>query len=217
MSKEKLGFYNDELAKYKQVLEQHKYDKNKIYSLHKSFTSCIAKGKAHKEYEFGNKIGLVVNPKSLVILGIESFEGNPHDSKTIEPLLNQIKKNFDYQPEEVVYDRAGKGQKQINGVNIVTPTKPYKKDSSYQKQLKRKKFRRRAAIEPIIGHLKTDFRMEQNYLSGNKSPRINALLAATGWNLKKLMVKLKKEYKNFFDLILLQISYLNLKLKFLYY
>lgn len=58
--------------------------------------------------------------------------------------------------------------------------------------------------------------MEQNYLRGNKSHRINALLAATGWKLKKLMVKLKKEYKNFFDLILLQISYSNFKLRFLY-
>ena len=58
--------------------------------------------------------------------------------------------------------------------------------------------------------------MGQNYLNGNKSPRINALLAAAGWNLKKLMVKLKKEYKNFFNFIFLQISYPNLKLKFLY-
>jgi len=58
---------------------------------------------------------------------------------------------------------------------------------------KRKKFRRRAAIEPVIGHLKKDFRMEQNYLNGSNSPQINAMLAATGWNMKKLIKKLKQE------------------------
>jgi IS5 family transposase len=56
-----------------------------------------------------------------------------------------------------------------------------------------KKFRRRAAIEPVIGHLKCDFRMAQNYLHGRSSPRINTMLAATGWNLKKMMEKLKRE------------------------
>lgn len=59
----------------------------------------------------------------------------------------------------------------------------------------RKKFRRRAAVEPVIGHLKSDFRMGQNDLHGEKSSKINALLAATGWNLKKMMEKLEKQVK----------------------
>lgn len=190
---EVLPLYSDELSFYQQVLNQEKSDKNKVYSLHKSFTACIAKGKAHKQYEFGNKVGLMINPKSLVILGIESFEGNPHDSKTIEPLLNQINKNLNYQPEEVIYDRGGRGIAEINGVKVSTPKPPKKSDSQYQKRKKRKKFRRRAAIEPVIGHLKSDYRMAQNYLHGRRSPRMNAMLAATGWNLKKMMEKLKHE------------------------
>jgi len=105
----------------------------------------------------------MLTPKSLIVIGIEAFEGNPHDSKTIEPLLDQIKGNLKYLPEEVVYDRGGRGQKEINGVSIVTPDKPLKRDSQYQKQKKRNKFRRRAAIEPVIGHLKSNFRMGQNY------------------------------------------------------
>ena len=67
-------------------------------------------------------------------------------------------------------------------------------DSRYTKLKKRRRFRRRAAIEPVIGHLKTDFHMGQNYLKGAKSPNINAMLAETGWNLKKLMKKLKQEH-----------------------
>jgi len=185
--------YEEELLLYQKILGQKKQDKNKVYSTHKPFTSCIAKGKAHKQYEFGNKIGIMINPQSLVILAVQSYEGNPHDSRTIEPLLNQMQENLNYNPEEVIYDRGGRGKSTINGVTISTPKPPSKKDSRYTKLKKRKKFRRRAAIEPVIGHLKTDFRMGQNYLKGVKSPQINAMLAATGWNLKKLMKKLKQE------------------------
>ncbi|VAW28532.1 Transposase, IS4 family [hydrothermal vent metagenome] len=190
---EVLQSYEAELLLYQKILNQNKQDKNKIYSTHKPFTACIAKGKAHKQYEFGNKIGIMVNPKSLVILAVKSYEGNPHDSKTIEPLLDQIQESLNYQPEEVIYDRGGRGKKTINGVAISTPKPPLKRDSRYDKLKKRRKFRRRAAIEPVIGHLKKDFRMEQNYLNGSNSPQINAMLAATGWNLKKLMKKLKQE------------------------
>lgn len=190
---DRLEHYKESLERYLKVIDQKRTDKNKIYSLHKPFTCCIAKGKAHKTYEFGNKVGLLLNPKSLVILGIESFHGNPHDSKTIEPLLNQAKENLNYEPDEVIYDRGGRGKSEINGVKISTPKKPLKKDSISQRRTKRKKFRRRAAIEPVIGHLKTDFRMEQNYLHGTSSPKINALLAAAGWNLKKMMKLLKEK------------------------
>lgn len=197
MDQETANQYADDLKLYRRVIQQRKDDNNKIYSLHKPFTCCIAKGKMHKPYEFGNKIGLMVNPKSLVILAIESFTGNPHDSHTIEPLLNQIEKNFQYQPREIVYDRGGRGKSQINGVSISTPNKPLKRDSEYIKRVKRKKFRRRAAIEPLIGHLKQYFRMGQNYLSGDNSPKINALMAAAAWNFKKLMKELMLKIKNY--------------------
>ena len=107
-----------------------------------------------------------------------------------------MESNLGHTPKELVYDRGGKGQKQIGDTIISTPdNRPLKRDTPYQKRKKRKKFRRRAAIEPVIGHLKTDFRMGQNYLHGKQSPQINAFLAATGWNLKKMMKKLKEELK----------------------
>lgn len=187
--------YEDELILYTKVLQQKRSDNNKTYSLHKPFTACIAKGKAHKQYEFGNKVGLAITSRSLIITAIKSFEANPHDSKTIAPLLDQIKANELELPKEVIYDRGGKGIKQLENTIISTPdNRPLKRDTAYQKRVKRKKFRRRAAIEPVIGHLKTDFRMGQNYLHGSRSPQINAFLAATGWNLKKMMQKLKVEF-----------------------
>ena len=212
LDQETANQYANDLNLYRRVIQQRKDDKNKIYSLHKPFTCCIAKGKMHKPYEFGNKIGLMVNPKSLVILAIESFKGNPHDSHTIEPLLNQIEKNFQYQPQEIVYDRGGRGKSEINGVSISTPNKPLKRDSEYIKRVKRKKFRRRAAIEPVIGHLKQHFRMGQNYLSGDNSPKINALLAAAAWNFKKLMEELKQKLKNFLFSIFQQLFFEELQI-----
>lgn len=191
--------YQEEFELYYQVLNQQRTDKNKIYSLHKQFTSCIAKGKAHKQYEFGTKIGLNTTSKTLIITAIKSFEENPHDSKTMEPLLKQMEKNINHTPDEMIYDRGGKGIKQIGKTKISTPDyRPLKRDTEYEKRVKKKKFRRRAAIEPVIGHLKTDFRMNQNYLSGDNSPQINAFLAATGWNLKKMMKQLKDEFEKSF-------------------
>lgn len=193
-----LKSYKEELNLYHRILQQKRTDKDKIYSIHKPFTACIAKGKIHKPYEFGNKVGLITTSKTLIITAIKSFTGNPHDSKTIEPLLHQMQTNINYLPKEVVYDRGGKGQKQIGQTKISTPDyRPLKRDTEYQKRTKRKKFRRRAAIEPVIGHLKTNFRMGQNYLHGINSSQINAFLAATGWNLKKMMKKLKLEYLKF--------------------
>lgn len=194
--------YAKKLALFNKIINQKKTDKDKIYSIHKPYTACIAKGKASKQYEFGNKIGLVVNPENNVILAIESFLGNPHDSKTIEPLINQMKNNIDYKPKEIVYDRGGRGAKEIQNVIISTPTKPKKNQTQYQKNKLRKKFRRRAGIEPVIGHLKQYFRMAQNYYSIDKSSKINALLSATGWNLKKRMESLKQSLINLLENIL---------------
>jgi len=132
-----------------------------------------------------------------IILAIKGFVGNPFDGHTIEPLLNQMEINNIRKPKELVYDRGGKGKSEINGVKILIPSPPKKTDTQYQKQTKRKKIRTRAAIEPIIGHLKTDFRMLQNYLWGEKGIQINALMAATAWNLKKLMEKLKENLLHF--------------------
>jgi IS5 family transposase len=96
-------------------------------------------------------------------------------------------------PKELAYDRGGKGKTEIEGVKIIIPSLPKDTDTEYEKQKKRRKYRARAAIEPRIGHLKTDYRMQENYLWGKKGVQINALLASTAWNLKKMMEKLKEK------------------------
>jgi len=187
LTDEQLTAYKQPMELYWKVITQQRSDSDKVYSLHKPFTACIAKGKAHKKYEFGNKVGLLMHPTRRVILAIKSFEGNPHDSKTIEPLLEQIQSDQRPLPREVIYDRGGRGIKEALGVKVTTPGKAKTSDSLAKKRRMRRRFRRRAGIEPVIGHLKTDHRMGQNYLHGEESPQINAYLSAAGWNLKKWM------------------------------
>ncbi|MCL2042086.1 MAG: hypothetical protein FWG84_08655 [Bacteroidales bacterium] len=97
----------------------------------KPFTKCIAKGKAHKQYEFGDKVGLVTGGKKgkKIILAIKAFLDNPFDGHTIEPLLNQMADNDIQFPKELAYDRGGKGKSEINGVKIIIPAPPLKTDT----------------------------------------------------------------------------------------
>jgi IS5 family transposase len=211
MTETQKTFYKNDISFYKRAVNQQKNDTDKVYSFHKPFTKCIAKGKAHKQYEFGNKAGLITSGKKgrKIIFAIKGFLENPFDGHTIEPLLNQMRGNGIPLPKELAYDRSGKGKSEINGVKIIIPSQPKKTDTQYQKQTKRKKCRARAAIEPIIGHLKTDFRMQQNYLWGEKGVQINAFMAATAWNLKKLMEKLKEKLHNLFYDCLFRKIYIN--------
>jgi IS5 family transposase len=185
----------EQLALYRRAVNQQPKDTDKIYSLHKPFTRCISKGKAHKRYEFGNKVGIIVTGRKgrKVITAVRAFTGNPYDGHTIEPLLEQMEQGGQALPKEIIYDRGGKGRKAIKGVTILTPDTGNKNDTSYAKQKKRKKFRPRAGIEAVIGHLKSDFRMGQNCLCREEGIQINALLSCTAWNLKKLMEVLKEQ------------------------
>lgn len=70
---------------------------------------------------------------------------------------------------------------------ISIPSTVRKKDTQKELEIKRQKFRRRAAIEPVIGHLKSDHRMARNFLKGFKGDEVNLLLAASAFNLKKWM------------------------------
>jgi IS5 family transposase len=193
--------YRERLQLYQRAVNQKPYEHDKVYSLHKPFTRCMSKGKAHKQYEFGNKVGIIVtgNKGRKIITAVKAFIDNPYDGHTIQPLLEQMERHGQELPEEIVYDRGGRGRKEVKGVKILTPDKPKKTDSGYIKQQKRKRFRSRAGIEAVIGHLKSDFRMAQNYLHGEDGIQINALMSCAAWNLKKLMEELKEQAARLFE------------------
>ena len=184
--------YAEKFYLYMRVLLQEKGSKNKIYSLHETHAYAVGKGKDHKKWEYGTKASLVTTKKS----GVASHEKNEHDSKTLEAALTSANSNRSKPIKEAICDRGYVGKKEVLNTKISLPGVPLKRDTKYQKEQKREKFRRRAAIEPIIGHVKSDHRMRINYLKGFIGDEMNLLLAASAFNLKKWM-------NNFIQLIFL--------------
>ncbi len=177
--------YQRDFLFYERVLNQQPKDKNKIYSLHEPQVYCIAKGKDHKQYEYGNKVSVASTAKRNLIVGVVSHDRNIHDSHTLPEVLAHIETSRATRVKQGVVDRGYRGRSEVNGTQIILPKKALKKDNRYQRDKKRKQCRRRAAIEPIIGHLKSDYRLSRNYLKGSVGDELNLLIAATAWNLRQ--------------------------------
>ena len=185
IGEERAKKYQEKFELFEKVRNQKIQDKNKTYSLHEQHIYAMAKGKEHKKYEYGTKASIVTTMKSNIIVGVSAHHKNEHDSKTLEVALTSATKNRTQPIKEAICDRGYRGKKKIEAITISIPSQKRKRDTKYQIELKRKKFRRRAAIEPIIGHLKSDYRFSRNYLKGFIGDEINLLLAASAWNLKK--------------------------------
>jgi len=194
--------YELELKLFEQVLSQQKGDKNKIYSLHEPKVYCMSKGKAHKRFEFGSKVSIVLTKNNGIAVGAYNFEENIYDGHTLPKVLEQTERLTGKEPKAAIVDRGYRGVSKVGNTEIIKPKKPKKNATSYEKIKARKRFRRRAAIEPVIGHLKQDFRLSRNYLKGTHGDMANVLLAATAYNLAKWM---RIESKKIFHFISSQI------------
>ncbi|SER87543.1 transposase, IS5 family, partial [Nitrosomonas sp. Nm51] len=177
--------YQQDFLLYERILKQQPKDKNKIYSLPEPQVYCVAKGKDHKQYEYGSKASIACTARSNIIVGVVSHEQNLHDSHTLPEILRHVETSRGKTARQAVCDRGYRGKNEVNGTKIILPGKALKRDTRYQRDKKRKQCRRRAAIEPIIGHLKSDHRMTRNYLKGVIGDHINLLMAACAWNLKQ--------------------------------
>jgi IS5 family transposase len=181
---------------FAQVLKQNKETKYKIYSLHEPEVCCISKGKAHKKYEFGNKVSIAYTQQTGVIVGAVSFR-NEYDGHTLADTLSQVEKNTEQTPKSITVDRGYKGQTKIGGTIIHVPDTYMKGKMKRITNKIRDRFRRRAAIEPIIGHLKQDNRLGRNFYRGLVGDSINVLLAAAAFNLKRMLNKWKSCWLHF--------------------
>lgn len=166
----------------RRIYEQKREDKQKVYSLHASEVECLSKGKAHKRYEFGCKVAVVTTSKLGWIVSIDAISGNPYDGATLKPSIKKMEEMTGVKPKEAFVDKGYRGSEyHPEGVSIYI---------SGRKRLSRrlaKLLKRRAAIEPVIGHIKGDHRLKRNHLLGRVGDRINAMLSGCAWNLKKLM------------------------------
>ena len=190
MSREQIKNYEDKLKLYEAVLKQKKGDKNKIYSLHEPEVYCISKGKEHKRYEFGTKASFVITKNSGIIVGALNVK-NDYDGHTLETVLEQSERLRDKKIKKAIVDRGYQGVTKIGETEIHRPKKPKKNQSYSDTRRKRKDFRRRASIEPIISHLKTDFLLSRNFLKGEVGDSINLILSGAAFNLRKLIRKLE--------------------------
>lgn len=187
------------------IAHQQRGDSNKVYSLHAPETSCIAKGKAHKKYEFGSKVSIASLSGSNVVVGIASFAGNPHDSKTLAPTLDQVRQWTGRQYERVLVDKGYRGHSQLGDTAVIMPGKKVHA-SAYARRRHKTLCKRRSAIEAMISHLKSGHRMGRNYLKGTIGDTTNALLAGMGCNL---MLLLREWVGNFLSMLFWALSCLN--------
>ena len=191
-----LGKHLTALKLYQRVLSQKRGDSDKIYSLHEPDVKCYTKGKEHKMYEFGSKASLLISQKSGIIMGALNFTEPVHDSKTLPEVLEQYERLTGKQAMSVFVDRGYKGLVQYRSSKIYVP-KPDKKIT----KTKRRRHSRRAAIEPVIGHLKSDHRLCRNYLKGIIGDQINLILAAAAMNFKRAMNLWRTEANRSWQLI----------------
>lgn len=205
MDRQAIKYYGDSLELFLHVLNQKPQDKDKRYSLHEPDVWCIAKGKAHKKYEFGSKVSVARTALSGVIVGMKSFEGNPYDGDTLAPSLDQVERVRSdangNRPARAVADRGYRGRKTIKDTQVLIPGRSKSNQSYYQKRKQRERFRRRAGIEPVISHLKYDYRMLRNFLSGAIGDSVNCLLAGAAFNLNKRLNEIKAAFCALFPLL----------------
>jgi IS5 family transposase len=169
------------LERAARILTQQRHDTKKLYSIHAPEVECIAKGKAHKPYEFGCKVAVVTTARTNWVVGIEAVHENPYDGRTLSPALSQVARTTAVKPEVAFVDRGFKGSVH-HPADVAVYLSGRKRLTRTLKAL----LRRRSAIEPVIGHLKQDHKMERNHLLGKEGDCINALLTGCGFNLRKL-------------------------------
>ncbi len=178
----KLSTKQEQLVKVtRRIFMQQRTDHGKVYSVHAPEVECIAKGKVAKPYEFGCKVPLVTTARQSWIVGIAAGHDNPYDGATLKPAFTQVKRLTGVRPEHAFVDKGFRGQRYHPKGVAVYITGRRNLTSPLSKLLKR-----RAAIEPVIGHTKHDHGMDRTYLRGKLGDRINALLSGAAWNLNKL-------------------------------
>jgi IS5 family transposase len=166
----------------RKIFHQQRTDKNKAYSVHAPEVECISKGKAHKRYEFGCKVSVAATSRGGWFVGARAVHGNPYDGHTLSDTLSQVER-MGIRPEQVFVDMGYRGHNYAGPVEVHV-------DKRHRGRTAKSLWRwmkRRAAIEPGIGHLKREHRMDRNRLKGKEGDCINAILSAAGMNFSKLL------------------------------
>jgi IS5 family transposase len=176
------------LQRAERIRTQQRHDKNKLYALHAPEVECIGKGKARKPYEFGVKAAVLVSHRQGLMLGARTFPGNPYDGHILSAVLEQatnLMQELRIVIREVVADLGFRGKE----VDADNPEVQIIHRGRYQSLSTRERrwLKRRQAVEPAIGHLKSDHRLDRCWLKGALGDALHAISCAAGYNLRWLL------------------------------
>ena len=185
------------LAKAQRIADQSRSRKNtigapKLYAWHAPEVECIAKGKSRTPYEFGVKVGIAATLKHNLIVGARAFTGNPYDGHTLREQLEQatiLMQDTGHKPTTAYVDLGYRGVDADNPGVAIKHRGKFKTLTAQERKL----LKRRQAIEPIIGHLKADHRMDRCHLKGEQGDRLHAVLCAAGYNIRWLLRMIAKK------------------------
>jgi len=177
------------LALARRVLDQKQRQRGpKVYSLHAPEVECIGKGKAHRPYEFGVKVSVATTLSHAkggqFVTHVKALPGNPYDGHTLETVIPEMEALIGNIIERLVLDKGYRGHNAPPGYKFRVFISGQKRRVT--PKIKRE-MRRRSAIEPVIGHLKSEHRMGRNYLWHRLGDATNAVLAAAGYNFRRLI------------------------------
>jgi IS5 family transposase len=175
----------ERMALVTRLLRQTAKGPRKIYALHEPEVDCISKGKARIRYEFGTKVSVATTLAGGSVVGMRSTPGNPYDGHTLADALQQVETLTDQRPGLAVVDRGYRGHGVAGTTVLVSGTR-----RGLTPRL-RKLLRRRSAIEPEIGHMKSDGRLARCALKGTTGDALFAVLCGCGHNIRKILAHLR--------------------------
>ncbi len=168
--------------------QKQKQQGKKVYSLHAPEVECIGKGKAHKPYEFGVKVSIATTLQrskgGQFALHAKALPGNPYDGHTLATVIPEMEAMIGNDIDRLLADAGYRGHNAplSHMFKVYTTGQKRRMTPAIKREM-----RRRAAVEPLIGHIKNEHRMERNYLAGTQGDAINAILAAAGYNFRLLL------------------------------
>jgi transposase, IS5 family len=166
--------------------QDHRQRGPKVYSLHAPEVECIGRGKARAPYEFGCKVSVatpVTAPRGgQFVLHAKALHGNPFDGHTLGPVIADLEKLTGVEVRRIHVDKGYRGHNHPHRFRVWITGQVRRVSKAIRREM-----RRRAAIEPVIGHVKAEHRMGRNYLKGYDGDRANAVLAAAGFNFSLLL------------------------------
>jgi IS5 family transposase len=171
--------------------QDHRQRGPKVYALHAPEVECIGKGKARAPYEFGCKVSVATpatKPRGgQFVLHAKALHGNPFDGHTLGPVVAELEQLIGVETRRIHVDKGYRGHNHQHKFRVWITGQVRRVTRPIRREMKR-----RAAVEPVIGHLKAEHRMGRNYLKGRNGDRTNAILAAAGYNFALLLRWLRR-------------------------